>query len=378
MKVKDNQILTVAFFGAKTYPPEIGGIETHIYNLSKELEKAKGINLIIFTGGGSKRHHEKKKNIEIYRVPYCHNKYLLKISMIPFTLKLLRWNKGRIDIYHAHDAVFGFFLSILGFHPLIYTAHGCGFLRDDWPRPIKHILKFMEIMIFKKADKVICVDYKTKEVVDRYREKDTFVIPNGIRLERFDNLPRPREYPQDKLIIFSAGRLIPSKGFQDLIDAYLLLDEEAKEKAELFIAGNGPLLEKLKHKASVDHRIHILGYVPKIEPYFAYADIFVLPSYYEGFPFTLLEAMAAKTACISTDVGDISMRFEDGKEILFVQAKNPKDIKEKLELLIKNEKMRRKMAYNSFQKVQDNYSWKNIANEIKNIYLHVIQREGRK
>ena len=76
MRVKDNQILTVAFFGAKTYPPEIGGIETHIYNLSKEFEKVKEINLIIFTGGGSKNiHPEKKKNIEIYRVPYCHNKY---------------------------------------------------------------------------------------------------------------------------------------------------------------------------------------------------------------------------------------------------------------------------------------------------------------
>ncbi|HII55076.1 TPA: glycosyltransferase family 4 protein, partial [Candidatus Aciduliprofundum boonei] len=258
----DHKKLTVAFFGAKTYPPEIGGIETHIYNLSQEFQKI-NIKLIVFTGKNNAKKYERvNENLEIYRVPHLKNRYLLKLSMVFATLRYLKILKNEIDVYHAHDPMFGFFLQILGFKPIVYTAHGCGFLRDDWPFPIKQFLKFMEISIFKRADAVICVDYKTNEVVKKYRKGVTFVIPNGVRPEIFKNLDRSSEYPSDKIIIFSSGRLIPSKGFQDLIDAYLLLPKDVKDKAELFIAGKGPMLEKLRNKVSVDKRIHILGYVP--------------------------------------------------------------------------------------------------------------------
>ncbi len=367
--------MNIGIFGAKTYPPEIGGIETHIYYLSRELIK-KDIYVTIFTGRGEKTNSfineiNQDNNLRVYRVGVANNKYLLKLSMVPKILILIkRLNKNkqtRIDVYHAHDAVFGFFLSILGYRPLVYTAHGCGFLRSDWPKLIKKTLKFMETTIFKKANEIICVDYKTKEIISKYRKKSTYVIPNGVQVEAFENLERPPEYPQNKIIIFSSGRLIPSKGFEDLIKAYMLLDEDIKERAELFIAGKGPLLETLRKKASEEKRIHILGYVPKIEPYFTHADVFVLPSHYEGFPFTLLEAMAAKTACIATDVGDIGKRFKDG-EIIIVPARNFKKLSKALKRVITNKDLRNNLSSNAYRKVSNEYSWKKISEETLEIY----------
>ncbi|EDY35413.1 glycosyl transferase, group 1 family protein [Aciduliprofundum boonei T469] len=363
------QSINVGILGSKTYPPKIGGIETHIYYLTNELEK-RDLKFFIFVGGKEKQklYERAKKNINIIRVYQSKNRYLLKISMVfPIFLKLQKF-RNKINVYHAHDSVFGFFLSMLGYHPLIYTAHGCAFLRSDWPLPVKLILKFMERITFKKADAIICVDFKTKQVVERYRKEGVFVIPNGVDPKKFENLERPTEYDPSKIIIFSAGRLIPSKGFQDLIDAYLMLDENVKNKAELFIAGAGPYLNFLKEKASVDKRIHILGYVPKIEPYFAHADIFVLPSHYEGFPFTLLEAMAAKSACISTDVGDISQRFSNNRDLIIIQKNNKKELSKNLKLLIENKVYRYKLAENAYEKIKSNYSWKKISENILQIY----------
>ncbi len=286
----------------------------------------------------------------------------------------LRKKRKDIDIFHAHDSVFGFFLSLLDYHPLVYTAHGCAFLRSDWPKPIKEALKFMESYIFKKADIIIAVDYNTQEVIEKISNREVVVIPNGVDPEAFENLERPMEYPKDKIIIFSSGRLIPSKGFQDLIDAYLTLDEGVKEKAELFIAGKGPMLEELKRKASVDSRIHILGYVPKIEPYFAHSDIFVLPSHYEGFPFTLLEAMAAKTACISTDVGDIPRRFNNSEDMIIVKPKNITQLSKELEKLVKDNNLRKELSRNAYKKIMKSYLWSKITDRVYELYTSLYRK----
>ncbi len=368
--------ISIGVFGAKTYPPKIGGIETHIYHLTKKIKRMR-VRFFIFVGVEKNQSIEESidEYINIIRVRHSSHRYLLKISMVPPILMKVRKLRDKIDIYHAHDVVFGFFLGILGYHPLIYTAHGCSFLRSDWPFGIKHILKFMEKTIFKKADAIICVDFKTKEIIERYRKKNLFVIPNGVDIEKFKNLAKPLEYKNDKIIIFSAGRMIPSKGFQDLIDAYLMLNEDLKNKAELFISGTGPYLDFLKKKAKLDKRIHILGYVPKIEPYFAYADIFVLPSHYEGFPFTLLEAMAAKTASISTDVGDISQRFKNNKEILIVPPGDVEQLSHSIETLIKDEKLRNTLANHSHKKIKEEYSWDIISKEIYSVYSLFVKRD---
>ncbi len=368
--------LVVGIFGAKTYPPKIGGIETHIYYLSSELKK-RYVKFLVFVGKNkfSNTYEKLDENIEIFRVYQSKNRYLLKISMIVPILFKLRKLKNKIKIYHAHDSVFGFVMSILGHRPLVYTAHGCAFLRSDWPFWIRHILKFMEIVTFKKADAVICVDYNTKQVVERYRKKNIFIVPNGVDPEKFNDLPRPSEYNPDKTIIFSAGRLIPSKGFQDLIQAYKMLDEYVKNKVELFIAGTGPYIDQLKNMAKDEPRIHILGYVPEIEPYFAYADIFVLPSHYEGFPFTLLEAMAAKTACIATDVGDIKRRFTDNRELIIVPPQDVEKLNEQLRRLIKNKKLSLEMAANAKERIKKEYTWKAISNEILHIYKKVTHQK---
>ena len=84
------------------------------------------------------------------------------------------------------------------------------------------------------------------------------------------------------------------------------------------------------------------------------SDIFVLPSVSEGLPLALLEAMANRCACIVTNIG---LPVKDKKDALVVEAKNPGELKNAIELLVGDKKLRDELGRNAFEKVKKDYSW---------------------
>lgn len=127
----------------------------------------------------------------------------------------------------------------------------------------------------------------------------------------------------------SIGRYVPVKQQEDAIEAVARRDRPI----ELIVAGWGPRKEKLRSKVrseGVGDRVHVTGRVPAVHPYYALADVFVLPSRREGLPITLLEAMAAGLPVIATDIPGTREAVRDGETGLLYP---PGDVSKLTELL---------------------------------------------
>lgn len=152
------------------------------------------------------------------------------------------------------------------------------------------------------------------------------VIPNAAAV-RTGPPParRPLGVPADGRLIVSAARLQPAKGFEDLIAAAERL-LPSRPDLRIAIAGDGPERERLQERiraSGLAERILLLGHRTDVSDLLATADGFCLPSHHEGLPLSLLEAMGAGLACVSTAVGGVPDAVADGVDGLLVPPHDP-------------------------------------------------------
>jgi teichuronic acid biosynthesis glycosyltransferase TuaC len=167
------------------------------------------------------------------------------------------------------------------------------------------------------ADKVIAVSGALKQAMVQMgiQEGKVSVIPNGVDLAKFH--PVPQELARQRLgllgkrLILSVGNLVPNKGFDLLMKALRVLDDEDRvDDLHLAIVGEGGerhALERLASRLSLSDRIHFAGAVPHevLSLWYSAADVFCLASFREGWPNVLLEALACGTPIVATAVGGI-------------------------------------------------------------------------
>lgn len=145
------------------------------------------------------------------------------------------------------------------------------------------------------------------------------IVPNWVDLRRFAALPdkatlrQQLGWPQDKQVVLFLHRLAERKGAQYIVPiAQEVLERYPGETSQLWfvVAGSGPYAEKLEQQmrsAGLTGQFRLVGGVPNREAiqYFAAADVYMVPSTEEGFPRTLLEAMAAGCPFTATDIGGV-------------------------------------------------------------------------
>jgi glycosyltransferase involved in cell wall biosynthesis len=356
--------------GGRYYPPRIGGIEKHLFGICPPLV-SKGYDIHVIVGQEPNRPAtETIDGVHIYRVPYNPIRALNKISMVSRAFKLV--NQINLDVIHAHDAVMGYNSSKRYPNKTIYTAHGIGYLRNDWNSVIRRILKRYETYSFKHARRILTVDGLSKSEIGKYRKTDVSLINIGINIYDKTKTTCPSEYSPETVNLLTVGRMIESKGFQVLIEAFKQLPPGIKNKARLFLIGDGQYRETLVRLINSESNIKHLGLVKDITPYFAYADCFILPSFYEGLPATLLEAMGAGLACISTDISDIKTRFPN-KELMIVPPNDIPSLKQALITLISNNDFRSRLGANSINIIKRDYSWSQLVNQLDHEYQSIIK-----
>jgi len=117
------------------------------------------------------------------------------------------------------------------------------------------------------------------------------------------------------------------------------------------------------------------GYIPtdRTPLYYRAADIFVLPSFSEAFPLTLLEAGAAGLPIIATDVGGVSDILHDGINGVITKTGDPEDLAGKIVSLLDDDELREKLGKKG-QMLAEQYSWEKVAEETEKVYLDLIRR----
>jgi Glycosyltransferase len=173
--------------------------------------------------------------------------------------------------------------------------------------------------------------------------------------------------------VLYTGRLEPGKGLETLIDAWGLLP---KDSARLLILGTGSLEGTLKSRASRDERIIFPGWKENAADYVKAADIFVLPSFGEGLPVSLLEAMSCGLACVSTQIGGVTELIRNGENGVLVKPGEPEALAGELKKLINDPAARERLGKAARVFVENNMSMEKVTATYAELYLKLTGRSG--
>jgi len=240
--------------------------------------------------------------------------------------------------------------------------------------------RFWQRRIIKKADIITAISDYLADFVRKFNKKaPVYIIPNGVDLEKF-SIPNNKFQNSNHKTIITVSRLVRKNGIDILIKAVKQLTTYNLQLTTLIIGeGKGrKKLEKLAKDLGVQNRIQFLGSISpdEIPKYLAEADIFVRPSRSEGLGSAFLEAMAAGVLVIGTSVGGIPDFLKDGETGLFCKVDDPKDLAEKINKLLEDENLSRKLAENGRKLVEEKYNWNGIAQEMRKIYEEAISRNS--
>ncbi len=219
------------------------------------------------------------------------------------------------DLVACHSTMAGLIgrLAMRGHIPTIFTAHGWGFTQGA-PVLRRLVLPFLERIAGRFSSKIICVSRNDLELAQSHHivpDGKLAQIYNGIEISRsLDSAPVGRSARDDtnSTNIFFVGRLASPKDPFMLVEAFANLPREIQNRAGITIIGDGPdrkRLETLIQKLGLQDHVELAGSLPR-EQVLAMlrneADLFVLLSRWEGFPYSILEAMAAGVPVIASRV----------------------------------------------------------------------------
>jgi len=196
------------------------------------------------------------------------------------------------------------------------------------------------------------------------------VVGVGVDLKKF----RVRETAKNKrdLNIMCVARLVPEKGVEDLLNAFLEI-RKTNNNVHLTFVGDGPLKDDLKGYKGVSVKKVSYNQMPAE---YGKADIFCLPSrstktWEEQYGMCLVEAMASGIPIVTTSTGAIPEVC--GHVALFAKASNPQDLKANLEKLIRNTGMRRDMSIHARERAEKLFDKEKIALQIHDVYLKLTR-----
>lgn len=359
------------------FPPNIGGVETHLSDLINALIKKRWqLFVLSYQPLSTKikwKVFEKNKNLTILRIPWISGFFEKLVSypiaefiylvpglfvVIPFVILSFRPN-----VIHAHGliaAVSAVFWGKLFRVKVVISLHSF----YSFPK-IGLYHDFVRLLL-QSSDFTLSLSRKSNEEVKELgiEDKKTDVFTYWIDLEKFKRMSKARENLnwKAKFIVLFVGRLIKEKGIDVLLESAKLLHEQIK----LVIIGSG-LLEK--DILAAQKKIASLNFIGRIDQndlplYYSAADLTVVPSISEeGFGRVIIESLACGTPVVASNRGAIpEVMDETVGKLIEVSAKN---IKKAVEYFFQNPTKLKELAQNARQFVERRYSEKNVEEIIK-------------
>ena len=291
-------------------------------------------------------------------------------------------NRKKLSLSHAHYAFPTGLISLLGKRvlgiPFVVTVHGGDI--DKMAAKSRQIAKLTRL-ILNEAATVIVVGEKLKDdVTGRFGvpENRVEVMSMGVDTEVFKPIAKidARQQlglPSSGKIILYVGNIIEAKGLLELIEAYKYVVKEYPE-ASLYLIGSTKDTGFNNRLAlhSIENNVEIIQQTPKpqteIAKWMSAADVFVLPSHHEGFGLVALEAMAAGTSVVGSDVGGLSYLLKDHAGIL-VKPRDSKSLAAGLREAL--EPTSKEIDKAVCDNLVDDHSFETIVNRLLRIYKSV-------
>lgn len=369
-----NRKYKIVVTGTRGIPNIMGGVETHCENLYPYIVQA-GYDVTVVRRSCYLQAQQKTrgyKGIHLKDI-YAPRKKSLE-AIIHTILAVLYAKKANADILHIHaigPSLLVPFAKMLGLK-VVVTHHGADYDRKKWNKAAKYMLRKGEKYAAKYADKLIVISSKIKkDIAEKYGRTDTELIYNGVpeAIRRTTT-----EYITSKGLapykyILAVGRFVEEKGFDYLIDAYSELHPEGYK---LVIAGDSDhpteysiqLKEKAKEKGIV-----LTGFVKgkPLEELMTHARLFVLPSYHEGLPISLLEAMSYGKDVLVSDIE--ANRLPELEETDIFKTGSTSSLKQSIEKKLQGGQNKNR-EYAMYK-----YNWQNIAAQTTDVYKTILKKQ---
>lgn len=220
-----------------------------------------------------------------------------------------------------------------------------------WPPVLRNAIGFAKVFCYKLADSIIVQSEKGKKSLARLGVKEkTRTVHNGIEIERIEKCSKEeathRWFDEEIPVAVSMGRLVPSKGYENLVETLSVVNSVTPLR--LLLIGDGPLRGKIDSKArklGVGDKIDFTGSIPNPHKYAVKCDVFICSSLFEGFSNSLLEALALGLPIVSTDHAfGASEIIENGRSGILVPVGDPEKMAEAVLRLLQDKTLAAKMG----------------------------------
>ena len=370
MTAKRMKILHVGKF----YPPHMGGIETHVQVLCRELQKRVDVEVLV----ASETKNDEEFWDEGVKVTRVGTRF--KLSGAPVCPGLSgKIRRAKADVVHLHlpnpPAILSYLAS--GHRGEVVATYHSDIVRQQFlAKAFDPILRFFLrkcAAIIATSERYVETSPILSDYVDRCR-----IIPYGIPITQFSDcdtaeVDRIRKQFGSRLII-SVGRLIYYKGFMHLVDAMKNID------GHLLIVGEGHLREELEKQAranQVAHKITFLGEVHNddIVHYYHAADVFALASVArsEAFGIVQLEAMACGKPVVNTSLDSgVPCVSLDGKTGLTVPPNDPLALARAINELLDDAELRETYGQAARLRVDEEFSQDVMLERMVGLYNEIL------
>jgi len=363
------------------YLPFVGGAELAVKEITNLIDDI-DFDMVTVNLDGKQSARERIGNINVYRTGKGKaSKYIFPAAAYKLAQELHKQNH--------YDAVWAIMANQAGLAALLFkkkypdvkyllTLQEGDSLKSIWLRT--WFIRPWYKNIYRRADRIQSISNFLKERAIKYGYKGKIeLVPNGVDAINFNNNSTAEEraslrnkigLKSDDKVLISASRLVKKNGLDILIKSIKDLN------VKVIILGTGKQESKLKALAQelgLRDKVLFLGHVghKNLPCYLKASDIFIRPSRSEGLGTAFLEAMSVGLPIIATRVGGIPDFLIEKETGLFCELNNPRDLREKIELLLKDKELREKLIINGRNLVLENYNWESISQKINRILKNI-------
>jgi mannosylfructose-phosphate synthase len=377
---------------------DTGGQVTYVLELAKGLAKL-GVTVDLYTRQFENRERFEgvADSVRIVRVPYGPPGFVRKEDMLQYLpeyvenmYEFVRSEGLEYELLHSHYWDAGYAAMELAPRlgiPFIHTSHSLGAWKRERmggdPDEMERLFRFEERiategLIFEAAT---ALTVTTPEGVANYKRlygfesDDMVVIPPGVDVHRFNPEPQPGEtvpaYASDDFV-FALSRIDSNKGLDYLLFAFDKVRRESEAKLVVGGGSKNPKQHELDVLAGLNSIVIELGladvvtftgHVPdeELAPYYRRANAFVLPSKFEPFGMTALEAMACGTPVVATNLGGIKHNLDDGVNALLVDPSDADELSGAILAILNDGGTAEKLSKAGLKKIRAEFAWEVIA-----------------
>jgi len=377
--------MRIAMIGQKGIPAIYGGVEQHVQDLSMRLVKL-GHEVTVYSRGWyTGKSNTQINGVQTKNIFSIHTKHLDTISHTFLCTINAIWNK--FDVIHYHGvgpALLSWLPRILSTKTkVIVTFHSIDRYHQKWGWFAKFILRLGEWSACRFPHETITVSKGLYNYCLNEFKKETIYIPNGVEIVPAQDDSFITRFGLEKnQYLLMVSRLVPHKGAHVLINAFLNFKKQNPDnKLKLVIAGGSVHTDKycaaLHELAANRGDIVFTDFVSNqtLNSLYSNASALVHPSFNEGLPFSVLQAMSFSRPVLLSAI-EAHLELNKNSEIFF-KENNVSDLKNKInEFASWNDAKKQKLGETNQKMVMNNYNWNKIADQTSLVYNTLDRKTG--